>query len=275
MIEYKLSPSDLTFLFDGCKHCFVLKVKHGISQPSIPIPGVFSVISGLQKNYYSDMRTEKFCPGLPPGTVTYGEKRVRSKPVELDGCENSCYINGRFDIVATLDDGSYAVMDFKTGKSDDEKTQMYSRQLHAYALALENPAEGALKLTPVSKLGLLYFTPDNCELVSFNRQALQGNLEWIEISRNDGTFYGFLKEVVQLLDGPLPQPDPDNCDWCKFLEKTGKLRKESADSNSSTEPNVQAPTCPQCGGPMSLKKGKYGEFWSCLNYPNCMGTRNK
>ncbi|GAH00300.1 unnamed protein product, partial [marine sediment metagenome] len=183
------------------------------------------------------MRTEKFCPGLPPGVVSYGEKRVRSKPVELDGCNSTCYINGRFDIVATLDDGSYAVLDFKTGNPDDEKTKMYSRQLHAYSLALENPAEGAFKLTPISKLGLLYFTPDNCELVSFNRQALQGNLEWIEISRDDETFHGFLQEVVQLLDGPLPQPNPDNCDWCAFLEKTGKLRKESPDSSTSTEPN--------------------------------------
>ena len=220
MMDYKLSPSDLTFLYDQCKHCFVLKVKHGISQPSIPIPGVFSVIAGLQKKYYSDMRTEKFCPGLPPGVVTYGEKRVRSKPVELDGCKSTCYINGRFDIVATLDDGSYAVIDFKTGNPDDEKTKMYSRQLHAYALALENPAEGAFELTPISKLGLLYFTPDNCELVSFNRQALQGRLDWIEIPRDDKSFQSFLQGVVQLLDGTLPLPDPNNCDWCKYLERT-------------------------------------------------------
>ena len=24
---------------------------------------------------------------------------------------------------------------------------------------------------------------------------------------------------------------------------------------------------------MSLKRGKYGEFWSCLKYPDCEGTR--
>ena len=41
-MNYRLSPSDLTFLYDGCKHCFVLKVKHGVSQPSIPLPGIFS-----------------------------------------------------------------------------------------------------------------------------------------------------------------------------------------------------------------------------------------
>jgi len=97
MMEYKLSPSDLTFLYDQCKHCFVLEVKHGISQPSIPIPGVFSTISNLQKNYYSDMRTEKFCPDLPPGVVSYGEKRVRSKTIRLEGCNSSFFISGQFD----------------------------------------------------------------------------------------------------------------------------------------------------------------------------------
>jgi len=273
-MEYKLSPSDLTFLYDGCKHCFALKVKHGISQPSIPIPGIFSVIAGLQKNYYSDMRTEKFCPDLPPGIVTYGEKRVISKPFELAGCDSTCYISGRFDIVASLDDGSFALLDFKTGNPDEEKTNMYSRQLHAYALALENPAEGVIGLKPVSKLGLLYFSPDNCELVSSNRQVLQGNMDWIEIPRDYEAFHCFLQEVVQLLDGPLPQPDPDNCDWCAYLERTAKLRNDTPNSNPNTELSFQAPRCPQCGGPMRLRTGKYGEFWSCLSFPDCRGTKN-
>ena len=59
MSDYKLSPSDLTYLYDGCKHCFVLKVKHGIQQPSIGLPAVFSTIAGLQKDYYSGKRTEE------------------------------------------------------------------------------------------------------------------------------------------------------------------------------------------------------------------------
>lgn len=274
-MEYKLSPSDLTFLYDGCKHCFVLKVKHGIFQPSIPIPAVFTVISELQKNYYSEMRTEKFCPDLPPGIVTYGEKRVKSGPVKLEGCKSTCYISGRFDIVATLDNGSYAVIDFKTGNPADQKTKMYSRQLHAYALALENPAEGAFGLKPISKLGLLYFSPDSCELISPTRQALQGNLDWIEIPRDDESFRSFLQEIVKLLDGPLPPSDPDNCNWCAFIERTGKVGNKTQDTKTSTEPAIQVPSCPQCSGPMSLRTGKFGEFWSCLKFPDCKGTRNK
>ncbi|NLG10512.1 MAG: hypothetical protein GX562_03135 [Coriobacteriaceae bacterium] len=30
--------------------------------------------------------------------------------------------------------------------------------------------------------------------------------------------------------------------------------------------------CPQCGGWMSKKMGKYGEFYSCANYPECTAT---
>lgn len=27
--------------------------------------------------------------------------------------------------------------------------------------------------------------------------------------------------------------------------------------------------CPECGAPMKLKTGRYGEFLSCSKYPNC------
>lgn len=42
--------------------------------------------------------------------------------------------------------------------------------------------------------------------------------------------------------------------------------------------NVEAPfdpsikVCPSCGGVLVLKKGKYGAFYGCYNYPNCTYT---
>ena len=267
---YKLSPSDLTFLYEGCKHCFVLKVKHGIAQPSIPLPAIFTKIAALQKDYYSGRRTEDFCPDLPPGVVTHGEKWVRSEPVEIVGTQSSCYIAGRFDVVAELDDGSFAVMDFKTGSPGQQKSAMYGRQLQAYALALENAAEGALKLGPVSKLGLLYFSPDMCDQSTSERQILEGHLQWVEIQRNDSAFTDFLGEVVRLLDGPLPKPEPDSCEWCKYRERTRLI----VASNGRADTESSAPKCPQCSGPMQLKKGRFGEFWSCLRFPDCRGARN-
>jgi len=272
-MNYRLSPSDLTFLYDGCKHCFVLKIKHGISQPSIPLPNIFTRIAALQKEYYSGKRTEFICPGPPPGIVRYGEQQVRSQAIKFSNCESACHIIGRFDIGAELDDRSYAVFDFKTGSPNAEKAEMYGRQLHAYALALERPEEGALALGPITSLGLIFFTPDTCAHPGPLRQVLEGDMKWVEVRRDDATFLGFLESVVRLLDGPMPPMEPVGCGWCEFRTRLGG-QTELKLTGPSPEGMPSAPMCPVCSGPMRLRNGKFGEFWSCNSYPNCKGTRN-
>lgn len=32
--------------------------------------------------------------------------------------------------------------------------------------------------------------------------------------------------------------------------------------------------CPECEGPMVSRKGIFGTFWGCKDYPNCKGTRD-
>lgn len=265
--NYKITPSEMTFLYEECKHCFVNRVKYGIDRPSIPIPGIFSRIASLQKEYHSDKRTEDFCPELPPGKVVLGEKWIQSKPISFEGTDSTCYIKGRFDVVMELDDGTYLIGDFKTGNPSEEKTEMYGRQLHAYTYSLEHPEEGSLSLGPITKLGLLYFTPDKYDQVEVTRQILEGDLTWIEVERNDENFLQFMNDVVILLDGESPPFDPDNCNWCKFRKITGETYGK-AERKSTT------PDCPKCGSPMQLKTGKFGEFWACTKFPECKGTRN-
>jgi hypothetical protein len=159
-VKYKLSPSDLTFSYEGCKRCFYQKVVSGIAQPSIPLPSIFSKIAGLLKDHYDGKHTSELHVALPSGIVSLGEKYVRSEAIQLPNHKASCYINGRFDIVLSFNDGSYGVIDFKTSNPSKESANMYGRQLHAYAYALEHPAVNALALSPVTKLGLLYFYPD-------------------------------------------------------------------------------------------------------------------
>jgi len=273
-MNYKLSPSDLTYLYKGCKHCFFLKVKHGISPPSIPLPAIFSRIASLQKDYYSGMRTEEFCPNLPPGIVIHGEKWVRSVPINSPRTTSTCFINGRFDIVAELDDHSFAVLDFKTASPSDEKAEMYGRQLHAYTFSLENPANGSLHLSPVTRLGLLFFSPDRCEQINMDKQILEGELQWVEVKRDEPGFMAFLEEVVTLLDGPFPEAQPDTCSWCSYRARIGLLGKDPEQIEIYAEGlKISTPNCPTCSGPMQLKTGKYGKFWSCLQYPNCKGTQ--
>ena len=35
----------------------------------------------------------------------------------------------------------------------------------------------------------------------------------------------------------------------------------------------KTPSCPDCKSPMALRKGKFGSFWGCIAYPNCIGLR--
>jgi ssDNA-binding Zn-finger/Zn-ribbon topoisomerase 1 len=32
--------------------------------------------------------------------------------------------------------------------------------------------------------------------------------------------------------------------------------------------------CPDCGGPMISRTGKFGVFWGCKTFPACKGTRD-
>jgi hypothetical protein len=218
-MNYKLSPSDLTFLYAGCKRCFYNKVVNGIAQPSIPLPAVFSKIAGLLKDHYDGKRTSELHVALPPGFVSHGEQNVKSSIINSTNRNGTCYIAGRFDIVVTFDDGTYGIIDFKTGKPSNESAKLYSHQLQAYAYALQSSAQNALTLTPISKLGLLYFYPSetsqqNIEIINF-----ESEITWIEVENNRQDFLGFVDEVLGILDKPeAPDSDP-RCQWCAYLKK--------------------------------------------------------
>ena len=215
-MRYKLSPSDFAFLYEGCKRCYYLKVVHGIYQPSIPLPSIFSQIAGLLKDHYDGKNTRELHPDLPSGTVRYGEKYVESKVIRLEGRDTTCFIRGRFDIVIEFDDATYGVVDFKTGSPNEEYVELYSRQLHAYTFALENAAPGALALSPVTKLGLLYFYPSKVSQRNRGWLSYDAEVQWIEIPKDNRKFFRFLGEVIHLLESDCPSFSPD-CNWCRYV----------------------------------------------------------
>jgi len=210
-MNYKLSPSDLTFSYEGCKHCFYQKVVNNIVQPSIPLPSIFSKIAGLLKDHYDGNPTSELHIDLPPGVVSHGEKWVRSQTIQLPNHDATCYINGRFDIVISFNDGTYGVIDFKTSKPSKDSARMYSRQLHAYAYALEHPAPSKLALSPVTKLGLLYFYPDNINQQSIDRLNYGAEIVWVEVEKDEEGFLGFIDKVLDVLELPEAPEHSPNC----------------------------------------------------------------
>ena len=216
---YKLSPSDLTFLWDGCKHCFYLKVKHNIVYRG-GFPSIFGKMANLTSYFYQDKLTSEIAPDLPPGRMKFKEKWVKSAPISVPGSDSQCFIRGRFDAVIEFDDGSYGVVDYKTSDAKDEHADFYSRQLSAYAYALENPAPRALHLSPISRLGLFVISPDRFERSPTNEMVFVNRTTWVEVPRDDSVFLELLAKVVTLLDAPEPPEPAGGCALCNYRRNT-------------------------------------------------------
>ena len=121
--------------------------------------------------------------------------------------------------MVTFDDGTYGIIDFKTGKPGNESAKLYSHQLQSYAYALQNPAQNALKLSPITKLGLLYFYPSKTSQQGVGTLSFDSEITWIEVENNEQDFLGFVDEVLAILDRPeAPESDP-KCQWCAYPKK--------------------------------------------------------
>lgn len=222
-MNYRLSPSDLTFTYDGCKRCFYLKVVKGISQPSIPIPSIFSKIAGLLKDHYTGKHTSELHVNVPPGILSHGEKSVRSQIIQLPNHDATCYISGRFDIVVSFEDGTYGVIDFKTGSPSESSVALYSRQLHAYAYALEHAAPRALSLFPITKMGLVYFYPSSVSQQNLENIFYESEITWIEIEKKEEHFLGFIDDVLSILDSSTVPEHSASCQWCGYLKRLNEI----------------------------------------------------
>lgn len=217
---WKLSPSDFAFLWEECQRCFYLKVALDFPRPRAPMPTIFTVIDEQMRQSLHGRRTDGVALGMPPGVFEYGERWVESETISVQTPDAilRCFVQGRFDTVVRLDDGTYAVVDFKTTERSAEQIPLYARQLHAYAWALEHPKAGELGLGPVTRLGLLVFEPAKFSPTGEASVALSGGLTWIEVERDDGAFLGFLAEALSVLEKPAPPGGAPLCPWCVYRD---------------------------------------------------------
>ena len=111
---WTLSPTDLTFLWDECPRCFYNKVALGRPRPRAPFPRVFGLIDRAMKDFYLGARAETLVPGMAPGVIVDGDRWVKTAPIVPPGASSSLVIRGRVDVLVACDDGTTAVVEFKT-----------------------------------------------------------------------------------------------------------------------------------------------------------------
>ena len=205
---YKLSPSDFAYLYEECKLCYYLKIKHGIYQPSMPMPGVFSAINTRLQSTLIGNDLSVIAKGLPEGKVISLEGGVDSKLIP----GTDAYIKGKYDLLLERPDKTHLLVDLKISQPHDDKIEKYKTQLNAYKFALENPKYG--KAYNITKLGLLIFYPES---VSFKdgEALLHFPPKWLEVPLDEKGFTAFIKEINKLLEGETPI-ESKTCKWCQY-----------------------------------------------------------
>lgn len=222
--HYKLSPSDLTFLWDECPRCFYLKVVHGFNRPFSPFPSIFNKIDKLMKDHFNGHPSDQVSPELPEGRIEAGERWVESEPIEIHGINASAFIRGKFDAIIAFNSGSYAVIDFKTSDPRPEHVAFYGRQLHAYAYALEHPGINKLRLSPVTHLGLLSVAPAAMEINEQEMVSYIGKITWQPVPIDYGGFMQFMGEVLTVLAAEQPPAPNPKCGYCEYRQAARENR---------------------------------------------------
>lgn len=215
MNQLKLSPSDFAYLYEECKLCYYLKIKQGIYQPSMPMPGVFSAINTRLQGNLIGKNLKSLGDDLPEGEIINQEGWVES--IIVPG--TSVFVKGKYDLLVKNPDNTHTLIDLKISQPQDDKIEKYRTQLAAYKFALENPKMG--KPIKISKVGLLIFYPDT---VAFDKGVAKVDFPstWLEIPTDVELFLDFMKTVNKLLNGPIPEESTE-CKWCQYRHVGEKI----------------------------------------------------
>ena len=55
----------------------------------------------------------------------------------------------------------------------------------------------------------------------------------------------------------------------EFYEKFDPILQKAFGEMEKAKPQETGEVCPECGNPLVIRKGRYGEFTACSNYPDC------
>ena len=229
----KVSPSDFSFAWRECKRCLYLKWVRGIVRPSKPMASIYGSIDRAMRAYYMGRSVELESAGAHLSLVAdTKERRLQSAPFFVEGYEKGVFISGKNDAlafpaaIAEGDERWCEVWDFKTSRPKDAHVGLYGNQLEGYAWCLEHPADVTAMPIPVRANRLVIFEPMAYEphlATVADMRALTGKESSIPLARNAAGFETFLREVVALVNSPVPPVPNGICAHCETDREIDRL----------------------------------------------------
>ncbi len=102
---------------------------------------------------------------------------------------------------------------------------------------------------------------------------VQGNIAHIQAD-NVFTVRGLQNRITASPD-MLSNTEIDNIvEILKQNQATDISKSDHIKSIRETQQQIAHNICPRCNAPLVLRKGKYGDFYGCSNYPKCKFTKD-
>ncbi len=211
------SPSEFAFGFEACNSCYYDKKINGI-ELKVPFPGIFSKFDSLQKKFYHGKSSKLLSDKLEEGEIVGDFNKMLRSEILYDLKDRPFTLSGKIDGYIKHKD-SFTIVDFKTTKINESKVDAYATQLQTYALMMEKPKEGSLKLTPIKRLGIFCFEPNDITELGKNNCNMVMNTQWFDIPRDDKDLIGYITKIQDVLFSKAKPESSPTCGVCKFKKE--------------------------------------------------------
>ena len=219
-----LAPSELDYKAKKCHRCFYLEKNKKIATKAFP-PPVFSRFDVVQQAYYKDKNTSDLTKELPEGRIMNKDElpgRVVSQTLR-DNKGRSFILGGRPDIVIKFDQGGYGIIDFKTTKISEDKSENYKHQLEAYAQIFSKPGATKSKktplLNPITHMGILQFDPSDIQTHNESSCDMRMNISFSPLRRDEKDFFENITQIIDIINQSEVPDFTEDCNDCQFVKQ--------------------------------------------------------
>lgn len=112
------------------------------------------------------------------------------------------------------------------------------------------------------------------------KQLIPTDIAFVVNDVLEKNFYDIVdSEFTSKLENTLDDIALNKADWQEILSKFYYPFMRKIDEGKTSIKSQKTITkidekCPDCGGELAIRKGRYGEFIACLNFPKCKYSRN-
>ena len=220
-----------SFAMGSCQKCLWMKARLKFNSPWSIFPGIFSTIDVYSKG----ISTIQMRQGAtrPPWMSKCGSVKEQlpcphwskfSFKDEVSGVT----LRGSPDEMFRLEDGTIAIIDYKTSKFTDYQDSllpMYQTQLGAYKWLAKQTGLGETSVT-----ALVYFEPDPAgalpERIVESGFQMQFNAHFAPLQTDVNQVLALLKKAKDLVESPKPPASKAKCKDCEMIEKIVTIENE-------------------------------------------------